>query len=75
MLREVGVTRRERPPTPEGARAFRLALEELGTLLAALADELEAHLSAELDLVEEAHGAEVVARVVDDFEHLLVPAV
>jgi ubiquinone biosynthesis protein len=191
VLREVGVTKRERPPTREGAQAFRLALEELGTTyvklgqllssrpdllpdvyieelsglvddvppvpfveirevieaeigldvfarldeeplasasigqihgalardgrdvvvkvrrpgiaeevaldldllrsvtamaegrsetarllqLAALADELETHLGAELDLVEEAHGSELIARVVEDFEHLLVPAV
>jgi predicted unusual protein kinase regulating ubiquinone biosynthesis (AarF/ABC1/UbiB family) len=43
--------------------------------LAALADELEAHLTAELDFVEEAHGSELIARIVGDDEHLVVPAV
>ena len=31
VLREVGAVGSERPATREGARAFRLALEELGT--------------------------------------------
>ncbi|MDQ3992934.1 MAG: AarF/UbiB family protein [Actinomycetota bacterium] len=43
--------------------------------LAALADELEAHLTTELDFVEEAHGSELIGRVVGGFEHLRVPAV
>ena len=43
--------------------------------LAPLADELEAHLRGELDFVEEAHGSEVIARLVADFEHLRVPQV
>jgi ubiquinone biosynthesis protein len=43
--------------------------------LAALAEELEAHLTAELDFVEEAHGSELIARIVADAEHLVVPAV
>ena len=43
--------------------------------LAALAEELEAHLTAELDFVEEAHGSELIARIVGDAEHLVVPAV
>ena len=43
--------------------------------LSALADELEAHLTAELNFVEEAHGSELIARVVSDHEHLVVPAV
>ena len=43
--------------------------------LAALADELEAHLRAELDFVEEANNAEVIARLVEDYPDLLVPRV
>jgi predicted unusual protein kinase regulating ubiquinone biosynthesis (AarF/ABC1/UbiB family) len=43
--------------------------------LGALAEELETHLAAELDFVEEAHGSEVIADVVADFEHLVVPQV
>jgi predicted unusual protein kinase regulating ubiquinone biosynthesis (AarF/ABC1/UbiB family) len=41
----------------------------------ALADELEVHLRAELDFVEEASNAELVARIVSDYEDLVVPAV
>ena len=37
--------------------------------LEALADELEAHLAAELDFVEEAHGSELIARLVAEHEH------
>jgi ubiquinone biosynthesis protein len=43
--------------------------------LSALADELEAHLTTELNFVEEAHGSELIARLVADYEHLVVPAV
>jgi len=43
--------------------------------LAALADDLEAHLTTELDFVEEAHGSEVIADMIRDFEHLAVPQV
>jgi ubiquinone biosynthesis protein len=43
--------------------------------LQALADELEAHLSAELDFREEAYGAEVIADVMAEHEHLVVPDV
>jgi ubiquinone biosynthesis protein len=43
--------------------------------LRALADELEVHLRAELDLVEEAHNAELIAKLVADYENLVVPAV
>jgi ubiquinone biosynthesis protein len=43
--------------------------------LGALADELETHLRAELDFVEEANNTEVIARLVDDYEDLVVPAV
>ena len=43
--------------------------------LSALADELESHLSSELDFVEEAHGSEVIAGLVSEFEHLRVPRV
>ena len=43
--------------------------------LSALADELESHLTTELDFVEEAHGSEVIAGLVAEFEHLRVPQV
>jgi ubiquinone biosynthesis protein len=43
--------------------------------LSALADELEAHLTAELDFVEEAHGSELIAQIVGDHDQLVVPAV
>jgi len=42
--------------------------------LKALADELETHLIAELNLVEEAFGSEVIAKIVAEHEQLLVPA-
>jgi ubiquinone biosynthesis protein len=43
--------------------------------LRALSDELEAHLRAELDLVEEANNTELIGRLVADFELLHVPRV
>jgi ubiquinone biosynthesis protein len=43
--------------------------------LSALSDELESHLTTELDFVEEAHGSEVIAELVAEFEHLRVPQV
>jgi predicted unusual protein kinase regulating ubiquinone biosynthesis (AarF/ABC1/UbiB family) len=43
--------------------------------LEALADELEVHLRAELDFVEEAHNTELVGRLLDRFPALVVPAV
>ena len=43
--------------------------------LQALAEELEAHLGDELDFVEEAHGTELIARLVAEHEHLVVPEV
>jgi ubiquinone biosynthesis protein len=43
--------------------------------LEALADELEVHLLAELDFLEEAHNTELVQRLVADFEQLVVPDV
>ena len=43
--------------------------------LDALADELEAHLRGELDLTQEAHNAEIVARLVEPYEDLVVPRV
>jgi predicted unusual protein kinase regulating ubiquinone biosynthesis (AarF/ABC1/UbiB family) len=44
--------------------------------LNALADELDQHLLAELDFREEAHNAELIARVIDDYrDDLFVPAV
>ena len=41
----------------------------------ALADELEVHLRAELDFVEEASNAELVAQLVADYDGLVVPEV
>ena len=43
--------------------------------LEALADELEVHLRAELDLAEEAHNTELIAELVADYERLVVPRV
>jgi predicted unusual protein kinase regulating ubiquinone biosynthesis (AarF/ABC1/UbiB family) len=43
--------------------------------LKALADELEAHLTAELNFVEEAHASELIASIVAEHEHLVVPDV
>ena len=48
--------------------ARRVQLEEL-------ADELELHLRGELDFVEEAHNAELVRRLVERFDGLVVPRV
>ena len=50
---------------------------ERGQLLQAraLADELEVHLRGELDFVEEANNADLVARILTDFDDLVVPAV
>jgi predicted unusual protein kinase regulating ubiquinone biosynthesis (AarF/ABC1/UbiB family) len=48
--------------------ARRVQLEEL-------ADELEVHLRAELDLFEEAHNTELIRRIVEPFERLVVPEV
>jgi predicted unusual protein kinase regulating ubiquinone biosynthesis (AarF/ABC1/UbiB family) len=41
----------------------------------ALADELETHLRAELDFVEEAHNTELVSSLLADFGNLVVPEV
>jgi ubiquinone biosynthesis protein len=41
----------------------------------ALADELEVHLRGELDFVEEASNAELVARLLEDYDDLVVPEV
>ena len=41
----------------------------------ALADELEVHLRGELDLTEEASNAELVARLLEDYDDLVVPHV
>jgi ubiquinone biosynthesis protein len=43
--------------------------------LRALADELEVHLRAELDFTEEANNADIVRRIVADYDHLAVPEV
>jgi ubiquinone biosynthesis protein len=43
--------------------------------LEALADELEVHLRAELDFVEEAHNTELIARLVEDYDRIFVPKV
>ncbi len=41
----------------------------------ALADELEVHLREELNLLEEAHNAELIARTVEDYPDIVVPQV
>ena len=41
----------------------------------ALADELESHLRAELDFVEEANNTEIIGRVLSQYEDLVVPEV
>ena len=41
----------------------------------ALADELESHLRAELDFVEEANNTEIIGRVLSRYEDLVVPEV
>jgi ubiquinone biosynthesis protein len=43
--------------------------------LRALAEELESHLTTELNFLEEAHGSELIARIVAEHEHLVVPDV
>ena len=43
--------------------------------LRALADELEVHLRAELDFVEEANNTELIAKQLVDYDHLVVPQV
>src|SRR5436305_8753626 len=43
--------------------------------LEALADELEVHLRQELDFVEEAHNTELIARLVEDYDGIVVPQV
>ena len=43
--------------------------------LDALSDEVEAHIQAELDFVEEAGNAELIAGIVEDYEGLVVPRV
>src|SRR6267143_1494849 len=40
-----------------------------------LAEELESHLRAELDFVEEANNTEIIRRVLSDYEDLVVPEV
>jgi len=41
----------------------------------ALTDELEVHLRAELDFVEEAHNTELIASLVTDYDGIVVPQV
>ena len=58
----------------------RLAERRSGTAkllqLRALSDELEQHLRAELDFLEEAHNAELIATVIDEYrDDLFVPQV
>jgi ubiquinone biosynthesis protein len=43
--------------------------------LRALAEELEVHLRAELDFLEEAHNTELIGRLLEDFDELSVPQV
>ena len=54
--------------TGHSEAARRVQLEEL-------ADELEVHLRAELDFLEEAHNTELIRRLVEPFEGLVVPRV
>jgi ubiquinone biosynthesis protein len=54
--------------TGHSESARRVQLEEL-------ADELEVHLRAELDFVEEAHNTELIRGLVEQFEGLVVPRV
>jgi ubiquinone biosynthesis protein len=61
-------------------RTARIAEGRSGTAkllqLRAVADELDQHLHAEIDFVEEAHNAELIARVIDEFkDDLFVPRV
>ena len=61
-------------------KTARIAERRSGTArllqLRALADELEQHLRAELDFVEEAHNAELIATVLDEYrDDLFVPRV
>jgi ubiquinone biosynthesis protein len=53
---------------PRSEAAQRIQLEEL-------ADELELHLRAELDFVEEAHNTELVRKLMEPYEGLVVPRV
>jgi predicted unusual protein kinase regulating ubiquinone biosynthesis (AarF/ABC1/UbiB family) len=43
--------------------------------LRALGEELETHLASELNFVEEAYGGELIAELVAEYEHLVVPKV
>jgi ubiquinone biosynthesis protein len=43
--------------------------------LSPLAEELESHLTGELNFIEEAHGSELIARIVAEHELLVVPDV
>lgn len=58
------------------ARLFESHSEKAQLLqLEALADEVEAHMRAELDFQEEAWNAELIAQIIDEFEGLTVPRV
>src|SRR5688572_1498901 len=61
LLRVLGATKRERPPTREGAQAFRLALEELGTTYVKLGQ----LLSSRPDLLPDVY-IEELSGLVDD---------
>src|SRR5439155_760717 len=76
VLRELGVWG-SRPATREGAVEFRRALEELGTTYIKLGQLLSSRpdLRAELDFVEEAGNAELVAQLLEDYDELVVPQV
>ncbi len=61
-------------------RSARLAERRSGTArllqLTALTDELEQHLRGELDFVEEAHNAELIAEVIEEYRNdLFVPRI
>ena len=64
--RGAGRARPRAAPLADLLRRGALARRRGSLQLQALADELEAHLTAELDFVEEAHGSELIAQLVAD---------
>lgn len=57
-----------------GLLARRSATAEL-LQVEALVDELDAHLHQELDFIEEAHNTELIARLIERYDKLVVPQV
>ena len=70
VLREVGIVGAERPATPEAAREFRLALEELGTTYIKLGQ----LLSSRSDLLPDVY-IEELSRLVDEVPPVPFPAI